>query len=130
MCRAAGEGHADVMQVLFDAGSDADIDTQDGEGFSALMRAAQGGHTEAVRLLLGGEKLDVNKLELDESGAHATVDLPNRQGYTPLAIAAGVVSTMVPLSWLQRTYCRYIVHNSAAVGNRLEQLMIAWAAVH
>ena len=56
--------------MLLDAGSAADIDAQDvTDGFTPLMRAAQGGHTEAVRLLLGGDKVDVSKLELEDSGA-------------------------------------------------------------
>ena len=96
-CSAAIDGHVEVMRLLLDAGSDADINAQDSAGgFTALMRAAEGGHAEAVRLLLGGDKVDMNKLELEESGAHATVDLPNHEGYTPLAIAAGVVSSPVP----------------------------------
>ena len=63
-------GHVDVIRLLLDAGSSADIDVQCiKEGFTALMRAAQHGHIEAVRLLLGREKIDVSKLELEDSGA-------------------------------------------------------------
>jgi ankyrin repeat protein len=82
--RAAAGGHVECVRMLIDAGVDVDLqDTSD--GYSALMRASQSGHLEAVRLLLGGGRVDVNKLELEDTGAQ--VELRRLDGNTALSFS-------------------------------------------
>ncbi len=64
LMNAAIEGHSDIVQVLLNR--DADVNMKDDGGWTALMRAAQGGpttikedHNAIVRLLLA-KGADVN----------------------------------------------------------------------
>lgn len=68
---AASNGHREVVVMLLDAGADPNAVTRD-KGMSALHRAAGSGQAEVVRVLL-------------ERGAR--VDLPDRSGQLPLALA-------------------------------------------
>ncbi|KXG52095.1 uncharacterized protein PGRI_083790 [Penicillium griseofulvum] len=57
ICKAASEGHANIVQLLLDQG--ADVNAQDGKNGTALQAAALEGHAHIVRLLLD-QGADVN----------------------------------------------------------------------
>ncbi|KFY30646.1 hypothetical protein V494_08083 [Pseudogymnoascus sp. VKM F-4513 (FW-928)] len=71
---AAREGHAKVMRLLMER-EDVDLQVRDWRGMSLLGAAAQYGHLEAVRLLLGW-------------GGGVEVDVRDNTGKTPLLLAA------------------------------------------
>ena len=68
---AAGEGHADVVQLLLERR--ADVDAKEERGGTALMRAVAGGHAGIAKLLIE---------------TRANVNVEDNNGWTPLAIAA------------------------------------------
>lgn len=71
---AAGIGKAESVEVLLETNPNLDLNIKDGvTGDSALMRAVRSGKLESVRLLIN-KKADVNTV--------------NKQGYTPLQLAA------------------------------------------
>jgi len=71
---AAGIGKPESVEVLLETNPNLDLNIKDGvTGDSALMRAVRSGKLESVRLL-------INK--------HADVNTVNKQGYTPLQLAA------------------------------------------
>ena len=70
---AAERGHAEIVKLLLDRGSD--INAKNSDGVTSLMAAAEKGHTEVVRLLLDkGVDLNVKAKIKDVE-------------YTPLQIA-------------------------------------------
>ncbi len=71
---AAGIGKPETVAVLLESNPNIDLNVKDGvTGDSALMRAVRSGKLESVRIL-------INK--------HADVNSVNKQGYTPLQLAA------------------------------------------
>ncbi len=71
---AAGIGKPETVAVLLTANPNLDLNVKDGvTGDSALMRAVRSGKLESVRLLIN---------------RHADVNSVNKQGYTPIQLAA------------------------------------------
>jgi len=69
---AADEGHWETVQVLLDAGADANAEGE--EGMTALMAAAYAGHTQTVKALLdAGAEVDAR----DNDGWTALMQVTN-----------------------------------------------------
>ena len=58
ICASQG-GHREVVKMLLENG--AQVDLQDGKGWSALMHASRDGHCEVVKLLLEKKQIAVHK---------------------------------------------------------------------
>ncbi len=71
MMMAAKAGHVPVAKALL--AHSADVAAEDDQGRSSLVLAVEASKPEAVRLLLL---------------AHADINLPNAEGWTPIIIAA------------------------------------------
>lgn len=64
---AVSHGRKDMTRLLLDAG--AAVNIQDEDGSTALMCAAEHGHTEIVKLLLANADCDSSILDIDGSSA-------------------------------------------------------------
>jgi len=64
---AVSHGRKDMTQLLLDAG--AAVNIQDEDGSTALMCAAEHGHTDIVRLLLAHPDCDPSIVDVDGSSA-------------------------------------------------------------
>lgn len=83
-CKRAGMGDAYVVNLFLENGMK--VDSRDKNGATALMRAAENGHTDVVKLILS-KKADTNAID--------------NNGYTALMVAAenrrpGIIKALVP----------------------------------
>ena len=53
-------GHTEILKALL-AHPNVDVNTQQEDGFTAVMEASQNGHIEVVNFLLAHPLIDVNK---------------------------------------------------------------------